>query len=141
MARRSLPRTVLASAASCAVGLALVGSATGAAAAGSGPGSLAGTWTSVDGDGSHQTLQISGSGTRVYSMLYTDDAATGACGGDPARLSGPGYVDGDHVVMVAVLVCLPGGNVVKERLAIGFHHDDATDTLVDDFGIAWERAG
>ena len=48
--------------------------------AASGP--LAGTWTSVDTDGSNQTLDIKGSGVHVYSMFYFDDAAS-ACGGTP----------------------------------------------------------
>ena len=72
-------------------------------------------------------------------MSYVDDAATDACGGDPAQVKGPGYPDGDSVTMVGTLTCLPGGNVFRTRIAIGFVHDDATDTLTDDFGIVWHR--
>ena len=64
------------------------------ASAASGP--LAGTWTSVDIDGSNQTLDIMGSGSHAYSMIYSDESATNACDGDPAVVSGPGFVDGDH---------------------------------------------
>jgi hypothetical protein len=103
-------------------------------------GGLAGRWTSVDTDGSHQTLDIRGSGSRAYAVVYVDDSATSVCGGAPARISGPGYVDGDSLVAVGVLVCLPGGNVLRERLAIGYQYDAATDTLTDDFGILWHRA-
>ena len=103
-------------------------------------GGLAGTWTSVDTDGSNQTLAVRGSGGRVYSMVYVDESATNACGGAPARISGPGFVDGDGVVMVGPLVCLPGGNVFRERFAIGFEYDPGADTLTDDFGIVWHRA-
>jgi hypothetical protein len=49
-------------------------------------------------------------------------------------------VDGDSLVAVGVLVCLPGGNVLRERLAIGYQYDPGTDTLTDDFGILWHRA-
>ena len=55
--------------------------------------------------------------------------------------SGPGFVDGDDVLMVAALVCLPGGNDFRGRLAVGFHYDSGTDTLIDDFHIIWSRAG
>lgn len=112
--------------------------ATSAAAAG---GPLAGTWTSVDTDGSNQTLDIAGSGARVYSMVYVDDAATDACGGDPARITGPGHVEGDGVVMVGTLTCSPGGNPLRHRIALGFAYDGSDDTLTDDFGIVWHRTG
>lgn len=144
MNRERLSRTLLTGVAAFTAGAALLGpatAATAATAAGGGTGALAGTWTSTDGDGSHQTLDISGSGNHVYSMLYVDDSATGACGGDPAQLSGPGFVDGDHVLMVAALVCLPGGNRFKERLTVGFHYDSGSGTLIDDFDIVWSRAG
>jgi hypothetical protein len=133
----TLPKSVLKTCAVVAAAAALLIPATSAEAAGAG--SLAGTWTSTDTDGSQQTLDIRGSGNFAYSMVYVDVSAT-VCGGDPARLSGPGYVDGDSVLMVAVLVCQPGGNVLKERLTIGFQHDTATHTLTDDFGIVWHRA-
>jgi hypothetical protein len=133
----TLPKSVLKTCAVVASAAALLIPATSAEAAGGG--SLAGTWTSIDTDGSQQTLDIRGSGTIVYSMVYVDNSAT-VCGGDPARLSGPGYVEGDNVLMVAVLVCQPGGNVLKERLTIGFQHDTEAQTLTDDFGIVWHRA-
>lgn len=104
-------------------------------------GALAGTWTSIDTDGSHQTLDIMGSGNHAYSMIYTDDSATGGCDGNPARISGPGYVDGDELFRAGTLVCLPGGNEFRERIGIGFAYDTGSDTLTDDFGIVWHRAG
>jgi len=140
MIRATLPRTVVTTVAAFTFGASLLAPVAAAVAAGGGSGPLAGTWTSVDADGSHQTLDVTGSGHSVYAMVYVDDAAS-ACGGDPARLSGPGFVDGEDVVMVAPLVCLPGGNVFRGRLAVGFHHDSGTDTLIDDFDIVWSRAG
>jgi hypothetical protein len=141
MHRTTLHRTLLTGVAVVTAGAALLGSAAGASAGGTGSGPLAGTWTSVDTDLSHQTLTVTGSGDRVYSMVYDDPSATDACGGDPARLSGPGFVDGDDVLMVAALVCRPGGNPFRGRIAVGFHYDSGDDTLVDDFGIVWSRAG
>jgi len=105
------------------------------------PGALAGTWTSVDGDGSLQTLEITGSGETAYSMVYVDESATGACNGAPARVSGPGFVDGDVVVMFGTLVCLPGGNVFRSRITLEYEYDPATGTLSDSFGVVWHRAG
>ena len=103
-------------------------------------GELAGTWTSVDSDGSNQTLDIMGSGNRVYSMIYFDESATNACDGDPARVTGPGFVDGDELVMVGSVVCLPGGNPFRSRFHISYDYDAGTDTLTDAFGIVWYRA-
>ncbi len=108
------------------------------ASAASGP--LAGTWTSVDSDGSNQTLDIMGSGNRVYSMIYFDESATNACDGNPARVSGPGFVDGNDLVMVGAVVCLPGGNPFRSRFTISYEYDAGSDTLTDAFGIVWHRA-
>jgi hypothetical protein len=103
-------------------------------------GLLAGTWVSVDSDGSNQTLDIRGSGHRVYAMTYFDESATSACGGNPARISGPGFVDGDQVRHSGPVVCLPGGNVFESRFTVSYSYDDGTDTLTDDFGTVWHRA-
>lgn len=111
------------------------------AAASAAGGALAGTWTSVDNDGSNQTLEIRGAGRTAYAMAYVDESATSVCGGNPAQLSGPGYADGSDVLMVASLVCLPGGNALRTRLTIFFAYDAGADTLTDDFGIVWHRAG
>ena len=101
-------------------------------------GPLAGSWTSTDSDGSNQTLEIRGSGHHVYAMVYYDDSATGACDGSPARIPGRGLVDGDHVLQVGSLICLPGGK--KFKVQLGYTYDANTDTLTDDFGIVWHRA-
>ena len=102
-------------------------------------GSLAGDWSSIDTDGSHQTLTITGSGRRVYAMSLSDDAA-GLCGGAPALAIGSGRVEEDQLLMRASAVCLPGGNVLRGVISIGFIHDAGADTLTDDFGVVWSRA-
>jgi hypothetical protein len=120
-------------------GVITVASATLSPLASAASGPLAGTWTSIDiPDGSSQTLDIRGSGARVYSMLWLDHGAT-ACGGDPAQISGPGYPDGDDLIMVGALKCLPGGNFIRSRIAIGFVYDGSADTLTDEFGVVWHR--
>jgi hypothetical protein len=132
-----MKRTLL-SATACLV-IAVMGAVLAPSASAAG-GDLAGRWTSVDNDGSIQTLDVTGYGANVYAMAYEDESATGACGGAPARISGPGHVFGDEVVMVGSLVCLPGGNVFRTRVEIVFVHDTETDTLTDSFGIVWQRA-
>lgn len=132
-------RSALASATAALV-LAPVVAVLAPSAASAAPGPLAGTWTSIDGDGSHQTLVVTGNGQHAYSMVYTDDAASDACQGNPARLSGPGFVDGSDLHMQASLVCLPGGNPIQGRLGLTFSYDSATGTLMDDFGIEWSRS-
>jgi hypothetical protein len=102
-------------------------------------GELAGTWTSIDIDGSNQTLTITGSGTRVYAMSLLDDSAS-LCDGAPALAEGSGRVAEDQLFMRAAAVCLPGGNLLRGVINIGFIYDAGTDTLTDDFGVVWSRA-
>ena len=102
-------------------------------------GELAGTWTSLDTDGSNQTLTISGSGNRVYAISLFDESAS-LCGGAPALAHGPGRVEEDQLFMLAAATCLPGGNVLRDVIEIGFIYDAGTDTLTDDFGVVWTRA-
>lgn len=111
----------------------------GASPAVAGQGSLAGDWASIDTDGSHQTLTITGSGRRVYAMSLLDDAA-GLCGGAPALATGSGSVEEHQLLMRASAVCLPGGNALRGVISIGFVHDAGADTLTDDFGVVWSRA-
>ncbi|WP_076263559.1 hypothetical protein [Intrasporangium flavum] len=127
-------RTALVLGASLAV---LTPVAASTASAAGGP--LAGTWSSVDTDGSNQTLYVMGTGSHAYAMVYVDDAATGACGGSPAKVTGPGYTFGDDVVMVGALTCTPGGNPFRTRIALTYTYDGASDTLSDGFGIVWQR--
>ena len=106
------------------------------------PGNLAGTWTSVDLDGSNQTMRIRGAGKPVYAVTLRDDFTSGICGGPPAKLVGHGAVDGDELLVRGPLVCLHAGNPVPgERILLSFEYDAGTDTLTDASGVVWERAG
>lgn len=105
------------------------------------PGNLAGSWTSVDVDGSHQTLRIRGSGKPVYAMFFRDDFTSGACGGPPAKVVGHALVRGQELLMRGTLVCHRGGNPLPgERISMGLHYDAGNDTLTDGAGVVWERA-
>ena len=106
------------------------------------PGNLAGTWTSVDLDGSNQTIKIKGAGNPVYSISLRDDFTTGACGGPPAKLVGHGVSDGNALFVRGTLVCLHGGNPIPGvRVSFRFEYDATADTLTDDVGVVWQRAG
>ena len=130
-------RIVLATICSVLVAMISLGTAGGATAQ---SGTLSGHWTSIDTDGSSQTLDIMGAGIGPYAMFLFDDSATNACGGAPARFVGTGATDGDTLVMVGTLSCLPGGNVVRHRIAFGFTYSAATGTLTDESGVVWTRA-
>ena len=70
----------------CSLELAIVGPTVAASAAAD---AFVGTWTSIDKDGSHQSLFIMGSGARGrHAVFVEDDAATVACGGAPAHAQG-----------------------------------------------------
>jgi hypothetical protein len=105
-------------------------------------GNLAGTWSSVDLDGSSQTLAIRGAGNPVYSVFLRDDFTSGVCNGPPAKLVGHGVADGDEFFVRGTLVCLHGGNPIpRERVFISFEYDADADALIDGTGVVWERAG
>ncbi|KRE99256.1 hypothetical protein ASG88_16175 [Nocardioides sp. Soil777] len=101
-------------------------------------GTLAGTWSSIDTDGSSQTLTVTGSGNGAYAMSLFDDAAT-LCGGAPARATGSGRVEEDRLLSRVSVVCLPGGNLLRGVIGIGYTYDAGADTLTDDFGVVWSR--
>jgi Tol biopolymer transport system component len=100
-----------------------------------------GTWTSIDVDGSHQTLDIQGSGLGGHLVMSIfDDSATTACGGSPGRLEGSGAVNGESLLMTGTLTCIPGGNPLAGPTSLRFVHDPGTDTLTDESGVTWHRA-
>ena len=103
-------------------------------------GRLAGLWTSVDIDGSNQTLTIKGAGNPAYSMVLRDDFTSGACDGPPAKVVGHGRAAGNDLFIFGTMVCLHGGNPIPgERISFGLEYDVATDTLTDSAGVVWER--
>ena len=117
--------------------VASVGAAGDAVAA---QGTLSGTWTSIDNDGSSQVLTISGSGRGAYAMFLFDDSATGACDGGPANVVGSGVADGNTLLMYGTLTCVPGGNPLRGRLSFEFVYSPGADTLTDETRVIWHRA-
>ena len=105
------------------------------------PGDLAGTWTSVDLDGSNQTLRVKGAGKPVYAVFLRDDFTTGACGGPAAKVVGRALSDGSSLSVRGTLVCLHGGNPIP-GVRVSFHLDYDADaaTLTDEVGVVWTRA-
>jgi hypothetical protein len=121
------------------LGVAMVGTTTASAATDP----FVGTWTSIDTDGSHQTLFVMGSGARGrHAVLMEDDAATVACGGGPAHLQGAGRVEG-YVLSWSFTVTCPGTGrpPFTGRISGSFTYRAGPDTLRDDFGIIWHRSG
>jgi hypothetical protein len=124
----------------CSVVLAMVVLSAGASAS-SHDDEFRGSWTSIDHDGSHQTLDVRGSGQQGhYAMFLFDDSATVACDGTPAHVQGSGVVDGNRLVLTGPLTCTPGGNPLPFLISFGFEYDPGTDTLTDDSGVTWYRA-
>jgi hypothetical protein len=96
-----------------------------------------GTWRSIDSDGSHQQLYVHGG---AHAVKLYDDAATSACRGTPAMVPGFGSVHGRTLTVNGVLVCLPGGNVLRFRILLEFTYHAASDTLTDSTGVIWHRS-
>lgn len=111
-----------------------------ASAASADSSAFGGRWASTDLDGSNQSLDIRGASNGHRAMSMYDDAA-GICGGAPALVSGAGTISGTTITMRAAIACLPGGNPLPGRVSVEFSYDAGTDTLVDQFGVTWHRAG
>ena len=118
------------------VGLAVVPSVAAAR-----PSPFTGSWTSIDLDGSDQTLAVSGGGSVVH-LQYTDFGAPFTCeGGQGEMFVGTltGTVAGETLV-AAITAAHCGSKTFPdlEGLEFDFTYDAATDTL---FGmdVTWHR--
>jgi hypothetical protein len=102
-----------------------------------------GSWVSIDpGDGSNQSLTISGSGaTGKHSVVLRDDVASVACGGARALVPGTGTVSGDTLTWFFTVNCPGSGRPpVNGRVGPGLlTYVAMDDTLVDDAGAIWHR--
>jgi hypothetical protein len=105
-------------------------------AAGSG---FAGTWVSIDTDGSTQALAIGRGSTPA--VTYQDFYAS-SCAGDGAPsthfiATGRGTISGDWLgVEFRNGGC---GRYMIGPFGLGLSYDGNNDTLTDDFGITWYR--
>ena len=59
---------------------------------------------------------------------------------DVFMVGGPGWLDGDELLLTGSVACTPGGSPIHGRFTLGFVYSAETDTLTDDFGVAWHRA-
>src|SRR3954451_4016748 len=86
------------------------------AAPGAAAGGYLGSWVATDTlDGSNLSLSIHSGGGGHYAVREVDDAAT-VCNGAAASLNGSGAVDGDTLVVPVTLACMPGGNIIRQRI-------------------------
>ncbi len=108
-----------------------------------------GVWVSTDTDGSSQTMDIVRSGTDEYEVVVRDDAASVACAGAAATMTGTGRLVTDVTLLIAqpVLTCDDGtvpaiGTTPQAEIAdFTFDRDPVADELTDRFGVVWGRAG
>ncbi|MFN8375494.1 MAG: SH3 domain-containing protein [Anaerolineae bacterium] len=108
-------------------------------------GTIAGSWTSTDLDGSKQHLVISLAGDNQYAMQYTDEGAS-VCGVDannqpiyPAEASATGALEGESITADFDFVCVGGGDPAPHVYTVVFTYDVETDSLTDSWGIIWSR--
>ena len=102
-------------------------------------GGFAGTWVSIDGDGSTQTLAIGrGSNPSVtYQDFYASSCADDGAPSTHFVATGRGTIDGDWLG-----VEFRNGGCGRQMIGpfgLGFTYHGGRDTLTDDFGITWYR--
>jgi hypothetical protein len=130
-------RTILTSV--LAVWLAVAGLVALAPAVSAADTGFAGTWLSIDTDGSTQALAIGRGSTPA--VTYQDFYA-GSCAGDGAPsahfvATGRGTVDGEFLA-----VEFRNGRCGRHMIGpfgLGFAYNGGNDSLTDDFGITWYR--
>jgi hypothetical protein len=103
------------------------------------PNSFAGSWVSIDSDGSSQTMTIQASPEGAYEMVLHDDM-TGPCSG-PSTDTGAGRLDdaGSLVVRSIKTSCENGRTPDGAGDSLIFVYDAETDRITDDVGVVWRR--
>jgi hypothetical protein len=104
-----------------------------------------GSWTSIDVDGSAQTMELALTDDGAVQMDIHDDAGT-VCSGAAATIVGAGRLGGDALIIAVESVTCDDGSeplldLDEEPLDITFIHDPARDVLADDIGVEWSRPG
>lgn len=108
--------------------------------------SFLGGWTSIDTDGSAQTMEIATTDDGSAQITIHDAAATAACAGVAATVAGTGELDsrGGLAVVISGLTCEDGSepSVLAEELGdVMFTYDRQSDTLTETSGVVWRRKG
>ena len=93
-----------------------------------------GNWTSTDTDGSAQTMEIGIAADGSTQMTVHDDAATAACAGAAATVTGTGLLDGigDLVITLTSLTCADGSEPAVRPENVGtctLRYDIDADTF------------
>ena len=119
----------------------IIGAIPAAVVASNPPDPFAGSYRSIDVDGSHQLIAFGGPVSGQYAgyraVFYLDDSAT-ICGGDRAFAKGVGSIDGDSISVALEVSCGSVANQVGEDFIV-FTFDQAAGTLTDTYGIVWTR--
>ena len=109
--------------------------------AGAPPDPFAGSYRSIDFDGSSQSIAfggpVSGPNGGYRAVVYQDDVGT-VCGGDRAFARGIGSVDGDTLWSFVEVSCGNVANVIGVDV-VGYTVGSAPGTLVDTYGNTWSR--
>jgi hypothetical protein len=100
---------------------------------------FAGTWVSIDTDGSQQTLAIGQGPTPVvtYQDFYASSCAADGSPSSHFVATGRGTIDGSSLA-----VDFRNGGCGRVRIGpfgLSFQHDGDSGTLTDDFGVTWYR--
>jgi hypothetical protein len=100
---------------------------------------FAGTWLSIDTDGSTQVLAVGEGATPavIYEDFYASSCAEGGSASTHFVATGRGAVDN-----TTLWVEFRNGGCGRHAIGpfgLGFSYDSGSDTLTDDFGITWYR--
>jgi hypothetical protein len=100
---------------------------------------FAGTWVSIDSDGSTQALAIGHGSTAAvtYQDFYASSCDNRGAPSTHFVANGRGYVDGP-----SMWVEFRNGGCGRDKIGpfeLSFSYDGGSDTLTDDFGITWHR--
>jgi hypothetical protein len=110
------------------------------------PNPFIGVWTSIDVDGSSQTLVIGGGSGDTRQVRFHDDGAT-ICGLDPetgdflsaASARGLLSVSGDTLSGDLSLYCQTSPPTFAGDFHFVYTYDPSTETLTDWLGVVWSR--
>jgi len=110
------------------------------------PNPFIGVWTSIDVDGSSQTLVIGGGSGDAQRVRFHDDGAT-ICGLDPdtgdflsaASARGLLLASGDVLSGDLSLYCHTSPPTFVGDVHFVYTYDPFTDTLTDWLGVVWSR--
>lgn len=97
-----------------------------------------GAWSSIDRDGSNQTMEVSrGTDTGSYDLTLKDDDAQTACRGGPVTGEAAGATAVGNVLSVTITLTCASGPKLEFFYPLTYRAAD--ETLVDRTGVVWSR--